>query len=175
MRILDKPDSAVRIGQSDVWIGLSEHTRSTGNVEVRGRCLRTRIKEIWTTGGWHCTKVYAYNVNGGREIWSAELYAPKKYVQYVPGYDRMLVLMPPIELYRYTVFTDFSLWFWTHSARCISFDRIVADVERFSGQPNSLVRHESQFGGGDKTEVSSRSMRGLKSYVESMRGSKDGQ
>lgn len=175
MSILDKPDSTVRIGQSDVWIGLSEYPRSMVNVEVRGRSLRTRISEVKRIGDWHCTKVYAYNTHGGRVVWSVNLYSPKKYVRYIPDDDTFAVLQPPIELYRYTVFTDFSLWFWSHPARCISFDRIVADVERFSGQSNSLVRLESQFGGGDKTEVSRRSMMGLKAYVESMRGSKDGQ
>ena len=175
MSILDKPGSTVRIGHSDVWIGLSEHPRSMSYVEVRGRSLRTRISEVKRVGDWHCTKVYAYNIHGGRVIWSANLYAPKKWGRYIPTDDTLGILLPPCELYRYTVFTDFSLWFWTHPARCISFERIVADVERFSGQSNSLVRHESQFGGGDKTEVSRRSMSGLKSYVESMRGSKDGQ
>ena len=102
--ILDKPDSTVRIGQSDVWIGLSESPRSMVNVEVRGRYLRTRISEVKRVGDWHCTKVYAYNIHGGRVIWSVNLYAHMKYVEYTPEhagttYDTLFrVLQPPIEL-----------------------------------------------------------------------------
>lgn len=166
--------NAVRLGESGVFASVCTRPRCMVNVEVRGRQLKTRIREFDSRGqNYHHVRVYAYHATHGQVVWAIDLWAEKKCTRYVDGID-WWVPIPPLELYRYAIYADFSLWFWSAQPRRIEFDRVCKDIVNFSQDNNSMCRHASQFGDGDETTVSRRSMQGMRSYVNALRSKYNG-
>lgn len=159
--------NAVQIGESGVFASVCTQPRCTPNVEVRGRHLKTRIREFDARGqNYHHVRIYAYHATHGQVVWAIDLWAEKICHQYGDG-SGLALIIPPIELYKYVLYADFSVWFWSAMGREIKFDRVVEDIERFSLQRDSLYREESQFC-DDKTELHRRSVGGLRAYINAI-------
>ena len=169
----EMPVNAVRLGESSIFASVCTQPRCMTNVEVRGRRLKTRIREFYSAGrNYHLVRVYAYHATHGQVVWAIDLWTEKKCIN---QNDDLLLVCPPLELYRYAIYADFSLWFWSAQPRKIEFNRVCKDIVNFSKDNNSMCRHASQFGEGDETTVSRRSMQGMRSYVNALRSRYNGE